>query len=474
MHIATRVKRYLAAKGVSFQTLQIRRDVPFLAAIKQIGIQPRQLALPTMYRMNQQQLMVVRGADQLVSQSQLGKLLGHPVTPLTVSVVNKIFADCEPGATPALSEPYRLRCVIDSQLLCADKVYFIAGCSSVLIGVAVDEFKFLNPHALLVSFPDAAIEENDQQQFSVIDKPLTSHACCYSDVSMSKGANGLMNWPQQNELVAELLTEKSDNAEFVISQLKHAPGIKKHLIQYVSTLSRDNDATVAAEDFHDLETVIQSLTPKVAANLTIGILILQQLRAPIRGVVGKAAWWRVALYSARLAQKIAAECDQLQNKQHTAHLLGLIHQMGILAIGHFYPPEFVLLNKMANANPREPIRKLASKLVRLGQANTVLRMGYPALGACLLLKWGWPSHLCESIGAHLQPVEVIKNDKMALLLSLVNCLLSEYQIGYRTTGASSDHYCQALTISKQLVQQLANETLCEYQCLSQINHSLVA
>ncbi|MDE1460429.1 HDOD domain-containing protein [Spartinivicinus poritis] len=474
MHIATRVKRYLAAKGVSFQTLQIRRDVPFLAAIKQIGIQPQQLALPSMYRMNQQLLMVVRGADQVVSQTQLGKLLGHPVTPLTVSVVNKIFADCEPGATPALSEPYRLRCVIDSQLLCANKVYFVAGCSSFLIGVAVDEFKFLNPHALFVSFPDTAIEEEDQQQSSAANKPLISHTCCYSDASMSQGGNGLIDWPQQNELVAELLTEKSDDTAFVISQLKNAPGIKKHLIQYVSTLSRHSDVLGATEDFHDLETVIQSLTPRIAANLAIGILILQQLRTPLRGVVGKSAWWRVALYSSRLAQKIAAECDQLQDKQHTAHLLGLIHQMGILAIGHFYPPEFVLLNKMANANPREPVRNLASKLVRLGQANSVLRMGYPALGACLLLKWGWPSHLCESIGAHLQPVDVIKDDKMALLLSLVNCLLSEYQIGYRTTGASSEHYCKALTIPKQLVQQLANETLCEYQCLSQINHSLVA
>ncbi|WP_163835036.1 HDOD domain-containing protein [Spartinivicinus ruber] len=474
MHIATRVKRYLAAKGVCFQALQIRRDLPFLDAIKQVGIQPKQLALPAIYRTNQQLLMVVTGLNQVVTTSQLGKLLGCPVKPLAMPEINKIFADCEPGAAPALSEPYHLRCVIDNQLLCTDKVYFIAGCANFLIGVAADEFKFLNPHALFASFPDVDLDEADQRQLDVTKKQLITDTCYYTETSKNNEFNCLIDWPQQNELVEQLLMEKNDDIELVTELLKKAPGVKQHLVQYAGILASDDANPIATDDSKALESVIKSLTPRVAANLAIGILILRQFRTPVRGVVGKAAWWRVALYSAHLAQKIAAECTQLQDKQHTAHLLGLIHQLGIVAIGHFYPPEFVLLNKMANANPHQSIRKLASKLVRLGQANSVLRMGYPALGACLLLKWGWPSHLCESVGAHLQPVEVIKNDDMALLLKLVNCLLSEYQVGYRTTSASSDSCCKALAVPKQLVQQLASETLCEYQCLSRINHSLVA
>ena len=69
-------------------------------------------------------------------------------------------------------------------------------------------------------------------------------------------------------------------------------------------------------------------------------------------------------------------------------------------MGHLFPPEFHLLNKLAQANPKQSVAELESRLLGMGEAREMIAMGHARIGAWLMEAWHMPDPLRIALLEH--------------------------------------------------------------------------
>ena len=139
-------------------------------------------------------------------------------------------------------------------------------------------------------------------------------------------------------------------------------------------------------------------------NMALGVAAIRAFRNPEDGPLGLKAFWRHAVYSACLAQNLSREMpEDREVEPGLAYLGGLLHNFGFLLLGHLFPPEFKMLNRLVAANPDKPVTALEQCVLGMGQAQDVLEMGHAAVGAWLMQSWGMPGEIVTSLREHHNP-----------------------------------------------------------------------
>ncbi|RMG31490.1 MAG: HDOD domain-containing protein [Gammaproteobacteria bacterium] len=165
-------------------------------------------------------------------------------------------------------------------------------------------------------------------------------------------------------------------------------------------------------------------------NMALGLAAVKAFRNPVEGPLGLHAFWRHAVYSACLAQALAREVPEARRPEPgLAYLAGLLHNFGFLLLGHLFPPEFKLLNRLVAANPDKPVSALEKCVLGMGQAQDVLEMGHAALGAWLMQHWGMPEEIVVSLREHHDPDYAGPHAVYAQLVLLTDRLLKRMGIG---------------------------------------------
>ena len=139
-------------------------------------------------------------------------------------------------------------------------------------------------------------------------------------------------------------------------------------------------------------------------NMALGLAMGRSFRNPKDGPLGLRAFWRHAVYSACLAQALAREVPEDRRPEPgLAYLAGLLHNFGFLLLGHLFPPEFKLLNRLVAANPDKPVSALEKCVLGMGQAQDVLDMGHAGIGAWLMQAWQMPEEIVVTLREHHDP-----------------------------------------------------------------------
>ena len=136
-------------------------------------------------------------------------------------------------------------------------------------------------------------------------------------------------------------------------------------------------------------------------NLSLGLAAGRSFRIPDGGPLGLSRFWEHAILSAVLAQKIG---DQVPAGRRPpagmSYLCGLLHDFGVLLLGHLFLPEFQLLNKFAAANPDKTLTELEGRLLGMGGARDLLAMGHARIGAWLMEAWKMPEPIVVTLLEH--------------------------------------------------------------------------
>jgi len=139
-------------------------------------------------------------------------------------------------------------------------------------------------------------------------------------------------------------------------------------------------------------------------NLSLGLAAGRSFRIPDGGPLGLSRFWEHAILSAVLAQKIG---DQVTAGRRPpagmSYLCGLLHDFGVLLLGHLFLPEFQLLNKFAAANPDKTLTELEGRLLGMGGARDLLAMGHARIGAWLMEAWKMPEPIVVTLLEHHNP-----------------------------------------------------------------------
>lgn len=170
-------------------------------------------------------------------------------------------------------------------------------------------------------------------------------------------------------------------------------------------------------------------------NMALGLATGKSFSNLCDGPLGLKAFWRHAVYSAALAQAIVRKMPREKRPEMgMAYLAGLLHNFGFLLLGHLFPPEFKLLNKLVIAHPDSPVTALEKCVLGMGQAQEVLEMGHAQMGAWLMQSWKMPDEIVVTVREHHNPDYAGDHAVYAHLVLLTDHLLKRHGIGDAADG----------------------------------------
>lgn len=153
MAIAISVDEFLSRKGIGYELIKHpTADTAYNTAVA--SHLPSDQVSKAIVLKNERShlLMAVVPSGRRLALDEVNLLTGDKYHLVRESELEKIFTDCEPGATPSLAEAYNMEMVLDDSLLEKDQVYIEAGDHQHLLALKHDEYI-----QLIKNFPHAAI-----------------------------------------------------------------------------------------------------------------------------------------------------------------------------------------------------------------------------------------------------------------------------------------------------------------------------
>ncbi len=122
--------------------------------------------------------------------------------------------------------------------------------------------------------------------------------------------------------------------------------------------------------------------------------------------------WRHSLITASAAEIVVAETNGINVEAPVAFTVGLLHDIGKLALGQALTPAI-------QAAVRQLIE--ADKLSRSEAERQIIGTDHGEVGACLLRGWNLPEDILEATANHHNPV-FEPRPKLSVVTHLANCL----------------------------------------------------
>jgi putative nucleotidyltransferase with HDIG domain len=122
--------------------------------------------------------------------------------------------------------------------------------------------------------------------------------------------------------------------------------------------------------------------------------------------------WRHSLLTATAAEIVASEAYTMNVEMPVAFTVGLLHDIGKLAMSQAITPEI-------QHEIRLHIEQQGCS--RTEAEKKILGVDHGEIGACLLKSWNLPDEIIEAVANHHQPV-CEPHPKLSLITHLANCL----------------------------------------------------
>lgn len=227
--------------------------------------------------------------------------------------------------------------------------------------------------------------------------------------------------PELGERILALQSDPHASARQLADIVQLDPSLAAQVIRYANSPYYGYNGRITTIQ----EAIARVLGYDLVMNLALGLAAGRSFHIPDRGPLGLSRFWENAVCSAVLVQKLGAALPESMRPPPPGlcYLGGLLHDFGILLLGHLFPPEFQLLNKFAQTHPGKSVAELEQCLLGMGQARDLLAMGHARIGAWLMEAWRMPEAICVTLLEHHNPGYAGDHDLLVHLVQLSDFLL---------------------------------------------------
>ena len=174
------------------------------------------------------------------------------------------------------------------------------------------------------------------------------------------------------------------------------------------------------------DAITRVLGVEPAMRLAFGVIAGKAMRSPADGPVGRKAIWLHGAYSAALMQTLAETLStSIRPLPGMCYLGGLMHNIGLLLLGHLFPAELHALNKARNEAPAVPLTELEQHLFKTDHTE---------IGSWLMRKWGMPEEVITIVEYHHDESYLGDNAVYANLALISDRLLQRLGLGDAGSG----------------------------------------
>jgi len=255
--------------------------------------------------------------------------------------------------------------------------------------------------------------------------------------------------PSLPEMATQILKLR-DDADATVEQLvgivQLDPAMAALVIRYAnSPLYGHNNV----DSLHDA--IFRVLGFETVLFLALGSTLAQTFRLPDKGPLGMQRFWRNAVFSAALVQKLANLHGRRWNmKPGSAYLCALLHNMGYLVLATLFHSEYFWLNKVLDTRPDSPVIEIESQLLGITHAE---------LGVVLADIWRLPAEVCVVIGEHHNLAYQGEYANTVKLVQITDQLLRSHQMSDADSDEISPLLCEQLALDDSEVYLALDDVL---------------
>lgn len=416
--MSARLETFLNRKSIRYELIPHDSMPGFDAAISGLGVAGNQVVRTTLLIDVRGVVMAVHPYHTAVDIDAVSEQMGRRFQFLTARQTDQLFSDCDPGFHPPLGAAYGLPVVVDENVLEMTKAYITAGADNAMLQ--------LDGRALRLALAGA-----DKGKFCLTEHGVEPMVADRQEISLEEVARRLeklYRLPPMPALALRILRLTGDNqatAGELAALIENDPSMTAQVMRYARSALFNYPGQISSVQ----EAVTRVLGFDRVAHVAMGIASVRAFDIPRSGALGMDAFWRHSLYCAWLCQQMAAHpgAGSRQVDKGLAYLCGLLHNFGLLLIGHLFPEEFDQLNLLREANPEQSMRTLETRV--FGASQEMLAVGHGAIGGILHRLWQLPDEVVKSAGVHQQSGYQGDHATYVKMVQLANGLLGLRGIG---------------------------------------------
>lgn len=440
MALAARLERFLVQQGIAYQERPVAKASSLDAAVSDLGQTCDDVIKATLLIDISGIVMVVHRYDSSLDAEALWQLTGRHLQPLTGRQAMRLFSDCDPGFTPPIGNAYDLSVILDESITQADRVLFSSGTDH--------SFVEMDGRSMRLAM------SGSREGRVAIRGPgdgITRDALTLAEVaSKLKKLYRLPPMPALALRILKLTSNTEATARELGELIEFDPSLTAQVMRYARSALFNYPGQINSVQ----EAVTRVLGFDRVAHIALGIASVRAFDVPRAGMLGMDNFWRHSLYCAFLCQRLAPRCGA---DKGLAYLCGLLHNFGLLLVGHLFPAEFKELNRLREANPEASMQALEQQVFGQGGEQEILAVGHGAIGGILHRLWELPGPVIKAAGVHQQLNYQGEHENYVMMVQLANALLKQRDIGDEFNADNIPALLQGLELKPAIVDELIFE-----------------
>lgn len=453
------VKRILDEKQVAYTLLPHSFEPSAIQVAQSSGIDSRKVVQATVLRDEVTMLMAIYPANGELDLDELNTQLGRSFSKLNAYQVREVFPNCEEGICAPIAGAYKLNAIVDKSLSSVDPVYMVLD-SEHLCQISSADFFDLQGGIVMNKL---SIVKDDSSRVSHIEMPKEDVESRRNMIQ--KRLKNIKDLPAMPKVAHEVLLLSADpyaNATDLGGVIEQDPSLSAQLIRY----SRSPFYGYKGEVESIQDAISRVLGFDMVLDLAMGVSVGRAFRNPVDGPLGLNAFWKHSTYCAALVQQLGKSVDSAYRpRPGMAYLAGLLHNFGILLLGHLFPNEFALLNQAVQRNPKAPLAALESG---------TLGITHMELGAWLMEAWDMPGELITAIKEHHNDKYYDVHAVYANLVLIANRMLATIEFGDEINSKLPGAVIRNLGLTEEQVMEIFEDVMDKRESLDYMAVQMVA
>jgi len=249
--------------------------------------------------------------------------------------------------------------------------------------------------------------------------------------------------PEVAQALLKLSNDPQGNIQDLANIIEHDPSIAAQIMRYARSAFFGYSGEITSLQ----QAVTAVLGYSLSLDIAIGLSLGKAFNIPNFGPMGLYPFWRHAVYSAALCQRLSYATAGTQRLQPgMAFLAGLLHNFGVLLVAHLFRKEALQLAQRIEADAARPVIDIEREM---------LGADHQEIGAWLLQRWNLQEEIVISVAEHHHPQYAGEHAGYAHVVLVADHLLKRRGIG----DAESDQLPEELLASLGLSAEDAETAL---------------
>jgi HD-like signal output (HDOD) protein/prolyl-tRNA editing enzyme YbaK/EbsC (Cys-tRNA(Pro) deacylase) len=403
---STDIMQFIESLGINYSLIEVLFADNFDNVISSARIPRENVAATTLLSDGESLYLAVAPASSKLDCSRLSKVMGQDMFLTSIETVNRVFPGVSRDALPPLGQVLGLRTIVDKRFDDMENVFFLAGNYRYLIRVSGEDFRKLQNAAMHLEDFTTSLEEENKQVDENNFLPVLKHRV--------QNLSELPVMPRVAQELLQLRTNIDANVNDLARVVQMDPSLAAQVIRHANSPMHGYKGEIRTIQ----DAIARVLGYEVVMDMALGVALGKSLKMPQDGPLGLDAFWRHATYTASLAQRLGKSMHPAHQPQPgLIYLCGLLHNFGLLVLGHMFTSEFVMLSKSVEKNPQVPVHIIEKKLFGITHME---------IGKWLMNAWHMPIEVITATRRHHDPDYSNDYYKYANLVLLADRLLGFY------------------------------------------------